>query len=180
MAGELQTRAAMPPSECTLCGYRGTDFRRREDGEYVCPSCGEATGPVKRPAADAASKITAAGITLAAVGGLTLLLGLGWMAWSAFLMPPPIVPPDMPPEQHAGYVVGYRLSQFAPPIVALLLGGLQLAGGFSMTSRWSRGLGIAGAIAAVVPCTCTMFASIPVGIWVLIVLNDPAAKAQFR
>ena len=95
-------------------------------------------------------------------------------------MPPPVIPPDLPAAQQGGFVVCYRLSQIVPPVLTLLLGALELAGGLSLTGRWSRGLGIAGAIAGMVPCTCTVLAGLPIGIWVLVVLKDPATKSLFR
>ncbi|MGC1272737.1 MAG: hypothetical protein WBC44_03450 [Planctomycetaceae bacterium] len=168
-----------PTSQCPLCGFRGAGFSQSADGRFVCPSCGEVTGTTP-PVVDVTSKVIAAGITMAVVGGMTLLAAVLQFAFAVFLMPPPVIPPDLPAEQQGGFLVGYRMAQYALPAISLLLGILQLAGGVQMARLRTWGLCLTSAIASLLPCTCTALFTIPVGIWVILVLKDPAVKARFR
>ena len=55
-----------------------------------------------------------------------------------------------------------------------------LYGGLKMKQLESWGLALTASILAIIPCNmCCMF-SIAIGIWSLIVLNDPSVKAAFR
>jgi hypothetical protein len=67
--------------------------------------------------------------------------------------------------------------------VAWIVGGLLTTiGGICMLARKARGLAIVSAIVTAVPCAlspCCLF-GMPIGIWALIVLFQPDAKAAFR
>ena len=167
-------------SQCPLCGFRGAGFSQSPDGRFVCPSCGEVTGTSLPPVADVTSKAIAAGITMAILGGMTLLAAALQFAFAVFLIPPPVIPPDLPAEQRGGFLIGYRMAQYALPAIGLLLGVVQLVGGVQMARLRSWGLALTSAIVSLLPCTCTALFSIPVGIWALIVLRDPAVKSKYR
>src|SRR4051794_25506937 len=104
-------------------------------------------------------------IALIAVGGLDLLLGLvtccGRIA--AGLRGSSTVSDD--PARAAGYATYAVLGS-----LSLAVGALVLAGGIALLQRRSRSLGVAAAIAALLPISCCFLAGIPVGIWALIVL----------
>ena len=54
-------------------------------------------------------------------------------------------------------------------------------GAISMVRRGSRGLAMTAAILAMVPgLSCCCIAGLPLGIWSLIVLNNPDVKSSFQ
>lgn len=66
-------------------------------------------------------------------------------------------------------------------VVALLVSGVMLYGGWQMKNLEQWGFALAAAILAAIPCMspcCCL--STPVGIWALVVLNNPAIKSSFR
>jgi hypothetical protein len=71
-------------------------------------------------------------------------------------------------------------------LIPLLLSGLVIFGGLKMRQLESRGLAMAGAIAALVPCigpgcVCGCLPlGIAAGIYALVVLNKPEVRAAFR
>jgi len=70
-------------------------------------------------------------------------------------------------------------------LIPLLLSGLVIFGGLKMRNLESRGLALAGAIAAMIPCLgpgcCICLPTgIAAGIYALTVLNKPEVKAAFR
>lgn len=70
-------------------------------------------------------------------------------------------------------------------IIPLLVSGLVIFGAVKMRNLESRGLAMAGAIAAMVPCIgpgcCVCLPTgIAAGIYALVVLNKPEVKAAFR
>jgi predicted PurR-regulated permease PerM len=71
-----------------------------------------------------------------------------------------------------GYVVLF--------ILALILSVVTILGGMKMKNLQSRGLAMTGAVLAMIPCIspCCLI-GLPVGIWALVVLNDPDVKAGF-
>jgi hypothetical protein len=65
--------------------------------------------------------------------------------------------------------------------VGLLFGGVIIYGSLQMMKLQSWGLALAACIMAMLPffspCCCL---GLPIGIWGLVVLNDPVVKAAFR
>ena len=65
-------------------------------------------------------------------------------------------------------------------VVALLIAGLTIAGGWSMLGAHSRALAIAGAVATLVPCMGVCCGALfPIGVWALVVLMRPEVKRAF-
>ena len=66
-------------------------------------------------------------------------------------------------------------------LVALLVGVIIILGALKMKNLQSYGLAMAASILAMVPClsACCPI-GLPIGIWALIVLNNPEVKAAFR
>jgi hypothetical protein len=65
-------------------------------------------------------------------------------------------------------------------ILTLALDSLVIAGGSRMRQVRSRWLGLTAAVLALVPCSPAVLVGLPVGVWVLMVLADPAVRAAFR
>jgi hypothetical protein len=56
---------------------------------------------------------------------------------------------------------------------------LVMTAGARMRQLRSRGLAMVGAVLAMAPCSPVMLVGLPVGVWSLIVLADPAVRAAF-
>ena len=67
-------------------------------------------------------------------------------------------------------------------IIGLACGIVVLLGAIRMKKLQSYGLAMTAAILSIIPCTspCCFLIGTPIGIWALVVLNDPAIKAAFR
>jgi hypothetical protein len=66
-------------------------------------------------------------------------------------------------------------------LLALAISALVLWSGLQMRQLKGRGLAIAGAILAMIPCFtgCCCVIGLPVGIWALVVLMNAEVKAAF-
>lgn len=66
-------------------------------------------------------------------------------------------------------------------VIGLVLGIIILLGAIRMVKLQSYGFAMTAAILSIIPCTspCCLI-GMPIGIWALVVLNDPAVKAAFR
>jgi hypothetical protein len=66
-------------------------------------------------------------------------------------------------------------------LVGLAISGVALYGGMQMKSLQSYGLAFTSAILVMIPCIspCCLI-GLPIGIWAIVVLNDPIVKASFR
>jgi len=67
-------------------------------------------------------------------------------------------------------------------LIGLVVAIVVLLGAIRMKSLQSYGLAMTAAILSIIPCTspCCFLIGTPIGIWALVVLNDPAVKAAFR
>ncbi|MCI0360685.1 MAG: serine/threonine protein kinase, partial [Planctomycetaceae bacterium] len=65
-------------------------------------------------------------------------------------------------------------------IVNLAFSLTVIIGGWRMRQAKSYGLALIAAVLALLPCTFGWFLGLPIGIWALIVLMDPAVKAGFE
>ena len=74
--------------------------------------------------------------------------------------------------------IGISLAQNA---IGIGLAILVLMGGIKMNKLESYSLAMAASIIAVIPCfsPCCLL-GIPIGIWALVVLNDPNVKSAFK
>jgi len=66
-------------------------------------------------------------------------------------------------------------------LIGMVFSALVLFGGVRMQRLQSRGLAMAAAIIAIVPCVspCCLV-GIPLGIWALVVLAKPEVRSQFE
>ncbi|HVS69836.1 MAG TPA: hypothetical protein VHQ47_01120 [Phycisphaerae bacterium] len=64
--------------------------------------------------------------------------------------------------------------------LAIIIGAINIFGGIKMKSLQNYNAALAGAVAAILPCTCCCIAGLAVGIWSLVVLMKPEVKAAFR
>lgn len=80
--------------------------------------------------------------------------------------------PDLLVPTGIGVIAGF---------VASLLAILVVAGGLKMKNLENRGLAMAAAIIALIPCTspCCLL-GVPFGIWALVVLGDPRVRPAFH
>lgn len=134
------------------------------------------------PAAAAAEQKVAApgmvlaltGLVMAAFGVLTMLNGLFGFADGVMASYTPDQEMDAALSGTTGALVGAM--NFAASMVVA-------AAGWKMRHLESYTLCMIGAVMAVVPCFtgcgCCLL-SVPVGIWCLMVLNDPGVKAEFH
>jgi len=67
-------------------------------------------------------------------------------------------------------------------VIGAALSGLIIYGALQMKNLNSYGLAMTASILAMLPCTpcCICLAGLPIGIWSLVVLNDPVVKSSFR
>lgn len=171
----------MAAIRCPLCGHEGEGFRRAEGGRRVCPRCGEAFGGSAEKPIDVEARTLWAGSALTVVGVLTLLVSTGWIAANfAFAPPLPQPVPGQNPAAAFGAKVGMLVGQILPPGVGILIGLIGTIGGVQMIRRRTWALAVAGAFAAALPCTCGFPLGLPVGVWALLVLANPAVRSAFR
>lgn len=168
-------------SRCPLCGYEGNDFAVAEPvRQAVCPRCGETFGADPPAPVNVEGRTLAAGSALTAVGVLTLLISLSWIAVNFTVMPPmPPPAPGMDPRAVWGAKFGMLFGQLAPPSPGLLIGVLATLGGIQLIRRRTWGLAVTGAFLAALPCSCGFFFGLPVGVWALLVLANPVVKEAF-
>ncbi len=75
----------------------------------------------------------------------------------------------------AGGIVGLILS-----LIGLAVAAVIIMGGLKMKNLQSRGLAMTASILAMIPCISCCVLGIPIGIWSIVVLNDPNVRAAFR
>jgi hypothetical protein len=171
----------MVASRCPLCGYLGPDFSRTADRRLVCPRCGEVAGEAGAKPVDVEEKTLTVGTALAGVGLVTLLGSIGWLLIALFAAPPAPQPaPGQDPDAARAMVIGIYIGQFGPAVIGLPLGVIQVAGGIQLARRRTWAVAVVGAIMALVPCSCGFVVGLPIGIWALVVLFNPAVRAAFR
>src|SRR5262245_9569407 len=64
-------------------------------------------------------------------------------------------------------------------LVGLIWGAVVTLGGVKMMQLQSRGSVMVAAIFAMLPCNFCCLAGLPIGIWALVVLNNPEVKEAF-
>lgn len=169
----------MVASRCPLCGHQGSDFSRTADRRLVCPRCGEVAGEAGAKPVDVEGRTLTAGTALAGVGGLTLIGSIGWLLVALFFTPGP-PPAGQNPDGARAVMVGYYIGQYVPPVFGLALGAIQTAGGVQLARRRTWAVAVVGAVMALLPCGCGFVVGLPIGIWALVVLFNPAVRAAFR
>lgn len=147
----------------------------------MCPRCGEVAGEAGAKPIDVEGRTLTVGTALAGVGIVTLLGSIGWLfAALAFATAPPPPGPAQNPDAARAMVVGHYLGQWGPTAIGVPLGVIQTAGGIQLARRRTWPVAVVGAIMALVPCTCGFVVGLPIGIWALVVLFNPAVRAAFR
>lgn len=69
---------------------------------------------------------------------------------------------------------------FTGVVVTGTISGLVLIGAIHMYRLRGYGLAMAAAIISLLPCTGCCILTLPIGIWALVVLNDPIVKSSFE
>jgi predicted PurR-regulated permease PerM len=95
--------------------------------------------------------------------------------------------PNMPADQKAqmkNFLDNYErvLGVALPPmyLVAAAVGVLTIVGGVKMRNLRGRGLAMTGSVLSMIPCLSgCCIVGLPVGIWALVVLNNPDVRAGF-
>jgi len=64
-------------------------------------------------------------------------------------------------------------------IGSVVIGALCIFGGLRVMALKNRGLGILASVSSMIPCVSCCCLGVPVGIWLIIVLNNPMVKAGF-
>lgn len=144
------------------------------------------------PAA-AAAKVSGPAITLIVVGVLNALLALFITAQGVMIM---LMPADQLRQQMEAQNPQLQQEQlpFDPAVIAssmgvgyivvsilaLILSVVIILGAVKMKNLQSWGFAAAAAVLAMIPCLspCCII-GLPVGIWALMVLNDPDVKTSF-
>lgn len=147
----------------------------------MCPRCGEVAGEAGAKPIDVEGRALTVGTALAGVGFVTLLGSLGWLFIAVFFAPAPPPPgPGQNPDAARAIVIGHYMGQYGPAVVGFPLGLIQTAGGIQLARRRTWAVAVVGAIMALVPCSCGFVVGLPIGIWALVVLFNPAVRAAFR
>ena len=141
-------------------------------GSSTCPKCGTAAG-VDRAAIE--GKVKGPAIALMIVGGLSLLGGFFSAAIAAIAL---VVEPQ-PGTAPEDAVIGAVLYDFSA-LSSFVVGGVIIGGALKMYRLESWGFALAASILSVIPCVVCLLYGLPIGIWSLVVLNDPNVKAAFR
>jgi hypothetical protein len=172
-----------------MCGNRLTaeDFA---GGRVTCPACGaEIAGRpalIDPEAARQKARPPAIGLTVA--GALLLLSGLAGPAKFGAMFAAQGIPAQAPPEDRTVIVLALVAFGVAG-LIALVLGGTVALAGYRMYHLRSRGLAITASVLSIVSCLgCNLYGltgvialpALPLGIWALVVLNDPKVRAAFR
>ncbi len=126
--------------------------------------------------ANPAAAVKLPAILLMCVGGLYVLAGLlllGGNVATVALSGKPVGKADSYTEAQLCYgVIGGALT--------MVFGAPVLSGAIMMKMRRSYFLAMAGAIRAMLPCSCCFIIGLPLGMWALVVLLKPEVKAGFQ
>ena len=90
------------------------------------------------------------------------------------------LPPDIPPQLKA-FLEGMRGPLAGVINLAIAaLNGFVLFGAIKLLRLQNRGMAMAGAVVAMLPCQCCCVLGLPFGIWALVVLSKPEVKSAFH
>lgn len=139
--------------------------------------------PQLPPTGDARQKVGPPAITLMVIAGIAIawqllsvglnLFGVGLGAMAANNNNGGGGPPAAQMMMHGGISIAVGL-------LGVVIQGVILAGAVKMQKLESYGLAMTAAILSMLPCSICCLVGMPVGIWALVVLNDPYVKNSFR
>jgi hypothetical protein len=137
--------------------------------------------PRKRSRKTAArERVLLPAIFLMVAGGLGLALGLLNAALEltgAAAGPNPFMNPQQANDPQLQQIE--KVTKVVGPILNILWGLIVLFGGWQMRSLSSRGFVVFSCVWAMLPCNGCCLLGIPIGIWALVVLNDPMVKRVY-
>jgi hypothetical protein len=123
-------------------------------------------------------KVAAPAICLMIVGILTLLLSIANVVMYFAGGEPEKTGNEMVDRIFEG---SHKPSALVFNVVQLICGGVMIMAGLKMKNLQSHKTAMTASVFAMIPCTaaCCCIVGLPVGIWCLIVLNQPDVKAAF-
>ena len=81
----------------------------------------------------------------------------------------------------AAFVLGQGLIGVVTSIIGMIVSGIIVLGAQKMKNLESRGLAMASAILAALPCISPCcIVGLPIGIWAITAMNDPQVKAVYQ
>ena len=156
---------------------------------------GQATKPLEGGRAEARAAVEIPAILLAVYGGLSLLAdfskllfaGVGsewnstWFQSGYTSVNTQGIPPEVAKFMQSLMNMPKGLN-YADSILSLAIAAMVLWGAIEMKRLGSRGLAIAGAVFAMIPCIggCCCCIGIPLGIWALTLLTRPSIARHYR
>jgi phage FluMu protein Com len=153
---------------------------------YASPNPYAAPSPYGMPLMGSYARPTTAPVKLMIPAIFLLLIAvisIGWLGLTglnALLQPMPPPPPELDEAGQAGYKVGYYAAVAVVPLVGLLVNIGVIAGAIQMIRLRGYEMAKGAAWAALVPCCSIACLNIPIGIWALIVLNQPDVRRMFQ
>ena len=136
------------------------------------------------PESSKLATLRTAAIILIVVGALAIVTNLYYVLSASIQVARGMA--QIPPGPHPqGFEFGFYAGFYGPlfaGILALPLLIIMIFGAVAMIRRKSYGFARLGAILAILPFTasCCCIATLPLGIWTLILLNNPEVKAAFQ
>jgi hypothetical protein len=106
-------------------------------------------------------------------GGLSVLVTIGWLLVVSLVGVAAVL------DRDAADAIGGIGVTVAAGVVTLALGAFTIYAGWQMYRLQNWGLSMAGAIAAMLPCSICCVLGLPIGIWAVLVLLDNDVKAAF-
>jgi hypothetical protein len=129
---------------------------------------------------DPVRRVERAGDALVAVGCLGLVANLLAVPALSLLM----ALTEMNAADHTtvrrGPISSPFFDFFLVGIPTLAVSSIVIAGGYRMRQVRNRWLGVTAAVLALAPWSPAVLVGLPVGVWVLMVLANPAVRAAFR
>ena len=134
---------------------------------------GTVGGPARPAIAGAAEgRVAGPAIALMITGLLAVVLTIGSLILNLAVIGNARVPAEERGPRMVGMVIG--------TLLGMAWGAFVATGAWKMKTLESRGLAMAAAIVAMIPCSGCCLLGLPFGIWALVVLADPDVKNAFR
>jgi hypothetical protein len=160
-------------------------------GASTAPNFGYVGGATVGGAPDervlALARVQGPAIGLAIYGGLMMLMRVVGLVATAVM--PKGGQIDLPAEAPEFLRKAMALQASMPPwasylqsLIGLAVFAVVLVGGLRLMKLRSKGLVMAGAVLAILPCfsSCCCLIGMPLGIWVILTINKPEISSQFE